>query len=123
MTRSRILLAAAPIAASILGLALWAGTAQSQPASSQDACPPWASSHDLHSNAEAPNLGCVNRKNLGKMLAHPEDLAQGRSLGPADGARESRAVDAYQQGKVKPFGTDQSMAPAIIVPGMSASTP
>jgi hypothetical protein len=67
-------------------------------------CPQWAdSSPDRHSNADAPYLGCISAANLRAMVANPADLERGRPLFPANGERESLAVEAYQQGKVKPF--------------------
>lgn len=80
------------------------------------ACPAWVE-WGLHSNAATPDPGCLNRQNLTKMVAQPSDLKAGRAIGPADGARETLAVTAYQQGKVKPFSSEQSMVPAIVVPG------
>jgi type IV pilus biogenesis protein CpaD/CtpE len=50
-----------------------------------------------------PMLGCANRANLAAMVANPGDLEQGRLLGPASGAHEAQAVDAYKTGKVKPL--------------------
>ncbi len=49
--------------------------------------------------ALSPNYGCFIANNLASMVAHPADL-----LGPAletaaDGARTSRTVDLYRQGK------------------------
>ncbi len=35
------------------------------------------------------------------MIADPSDLAQGRTLGPADGTREAEAVVRYRTDKVK----------------------
>ena len=118
------LVCSGPLLAAILASALCAATASAQPAApAADDCPPWAALNDRHDNAEKPGLGCVNRENLRKMVARPGDLSQGRALGPANGARESLGVGAYEQGKVKPFGTDQAMTPAIVVPGTSVATP
>ncbi len=79
-------------------------------------CPQWAEyPRDKHSNADSPYLGCTTAFNLRAMLANPQDLEHGRPLGPADGERESRAIEAYRQGKVKPFqgsGTTAAAAPA-----------
>lgn len=43
-------------------------------------------------------LGCANRENLRAMVADPADLAQGRALTPASGAREANAVETYLKG-------------------------
>jgi len=73
-------------------------------------CPQWAQfPADHHTAADSPYLGCVTAANLRATLANPADLVRGRPLGPADGTRETLAVEAYQQGKVKAFqGTSAS---------------
>ncbi|UEM06883.1 CpaD family pilus assembly protein (plasmid) [Skermanella rosea] len=48
-------------------------------------------------------LGCVTNRNLQLMVEDPRDLVIGRTLGPADAAREAGAVARYQADKVKPF--------------------
>jgi type IV pilus biogenesis protein CpaD/CtpE len=45
--------------------------------------------------------GCLNRSNLAAMVANPADLTRGRPLGPADGARQTVPVEAYQKGMAK----------------------
>ena len=75
-------------------------------------CPPWWQfPADRYSNADSPYLGCVTAVNLRAMLADPADLERGRPLGRADAERESRAIEAYQQGKIKPFAGGGSMSP------------
>lgn len=70
----------------------------------QQPCPQWVKfPANHHSNADSPFLGCISDANLKAMVADPADLARGRPLGPADGERETRAIEAYQQGKVKPL--------------------
>jgi type IV pilus biogenesis protein CpaD/CtpE len=67
-------------------------------------CPQWAEYPlDIHSGQDSPYLGCTTEYNLRAMVANPEDLQHGRALGPADAERESNAVEAYREGKVKPF--------------------
>ena len=67
-------------------------------------CPPWVLfPPDRYSNADSPYLGCTVAVNLRATAANPTDLARGRPLGPADGQRETLAVENYQQGKIKPF--------------------
>ena len=70
---------------------------------------------DLHSNAEPIGLGCSNHLNLRSMLERPEDLQAGRPLGPADGTRQIKAVEDYQQGRLAPFGPT-SPEPRIATP-------
>jgi hypothetical protein len=75
-------------------------------------CPQWWQfPADHHSNADSPYLGCVTAINFRAMVENPADLERGRPLGRADAERESRAVEAYQQGKVKPFQGSGSMSP------------
>jgi hypothetical protein len=77
-------------------------------------CPPWeAFPTNHHSNADSPYLGCSSNANLRAMVADPADLDRGKLLGPASGDRESRAVELYQQGKVKAFGDSGPIAPSI----------
>jgi type IV pilus biogenesis protein CpaD/CtpE len=67
-------------------------------------CPHWWEyPADPHDNSDSPFLGCIAAVNLRAMVANPADLRRGRSLGPADGDRESQAIETYQQGKIKPL--------------------
>jgi pilus biogenesis lipoprotein CpaD len=65
-------------------------------------CPDWSRdvAHDPL-NLPMSNLGCATLANLGRMVADPTDLAQGRPLGPADATREAEAVVRYRTDKVK----------------------
>jgi Pilus biogenesis CpaD protein (pilus_cpaD) len=79
---------------------------------------------DRHSNRDSPYLGCANDANLRVMIDRPEDLAQGRPLGPASGEREARAVEAYRQGKVRPLPSSEAATPTLQWPGLTGgSTP
>jgi hypothetical protein len=83
-------------------------------------CPSWvAYPTDHHSNADSPSLGCVSALNLRAMVEHPADLERGRPLGPASGERESRAVEAYDQGKVQPLAGSGAMTPQMVMPVIS----
>jgi type IV pilus biogenesis protein CpaD/CtpE len=85
-----------------------------------NACPPWAYfPADHHANAASPYLGCTNRENLRAMAARPADLAAGRMLGPADGERAALGIRVYEEGKIKPFSSDNAMGPSIVLPGGS----
>ena len=67
-------------------------------------CPQWvALPANNHSNADSPYLGCTTAANLRATLENPADIERGRPSGPANGERETLAVEAYQKGKVKPF--------------------
>ncbi len=73
-------------------------------------CPQWVEfPASNHSNADSPYLGCSSAANLRATLDNPADIERGRPTGPASGERETLAVEAYRQGKVKPFeGTSAS---------------
>ena len=87
-------------------------------------CPQWVEfPADRHSNANSAYLGCVSAANLRAMVADPADLERGRQLGPANGERETRAIEAYQLGKVKPFSGGDSTGPLIVVPSTGGSGP
>jgi type IV pilus biogenesis protein CpaD/CtpE len=67
-------------------------------------CPQWVLfPPDYNSNAGSPYLGCTVALNLRENVANLADLERGRPLGPADGQRETLAVETYQLNKVKPF--------------------
>jgi len=72
------------------------------PMAATPACPAWVDyPADDHSNDDSPYLGCVSRANLELMLDDKHDVIAGRSLGPANGERESSTVKAYEEGKTK----------------------
>jgi type IV pilus biogenesis protein CpaD/CtpE len=68
---------------------------------------------DYNSNAGSPYLGCTVALNLRENAANPADLERGRSLGPADGQRETLAVETYQLNKVKPFTASTSTTSGV----------
>jgi type IV pilus biogenesis protein CpaD/CtpE len=75
-------------------------------------CPPWWQfPADKFSNAGSPYLGCVTSVDVRAMLADPADWLHGRPVGRSDAEREARAIEAYQQGRVKPFLGSGSMSP------------
>jgi type IV pilus biogenesis protein CpaD/CtpE len=98
-----------PAATLLCGGLLLAGAGCANPASlpvptAAQPCPPWVLfPPDRYSNADSPYLGCTVAANLRANAANSADLARGRPLGPADGQRETLAVENYQQGKIKPF--------------------
>ena len=90
-----------------------AGCATKVASLAPDSCPPWTATSAGGGNSESTGLGCTNALNLKHMVAEPSDLKTGKTLGPADGAREALAVEAYKQGKVKELkqsGTSTSTA-------------
>jgi type IV pilus biogenesis protein CpaD/CtpE len=77
-------------------------------------CPPYVLfPASRYSNADSPYLGCTVAVNLRANAERPADLDHGRPLGPADGQRETLAVENYQQGKIKAFpaGSSTTIAP------------
>jgi hypothetical protein len=69
-----------------------------------------------------PAEGCWNGANLSKMVADPHDLVKGKPLGPANGARESLAVEAYQRGQTKPSPDQGTGRQPILTIGASMDT-
>jgi type IV pilus biogenesis protein CpaD/CtpE len=83
-----------------------AGCAVNEPPLSAEPrpCAPWIDYPvDNHSNRNSPYLGCSNDVNLLRMVERPQDLDQGRPLGPANGGRQADAVKNYDKDQVKPF--------------------
>lgn len=93
------------VAVSALAFALGACTVNEPPLSAAPRpCPPWVDYPiDNHSNRASPYLGCSNDVNLLKMVERPQDIDQGRPLGPANGGRQADAVKNYDKDQVKPF--------------------
>ena len=97
-----------------VGVALAASGCADDPASlpvptAANPCPLWVLFPPSYfSNADSPYLGCSMAVNLRASVANPTDLEIGRPLGPANGERETLAVEAYQQGKIKPLPATSS---------------
>jgi pilus biogenesis lipoprotein CpaD len=65
------------------------------------ACPDWSrESGTDFANLPHSNFGCATQANLGLMVAKPEDLVRGRTLGPADGIHQAEGIVRYRTGKV-----------------------
>ena len=97
------------------------------------ACPNWSGPgpHDL-TNATHSNFGCTDKVNLGRMVASPADLAEGRPVAAAEGAPAAAAVNRYLNDKVQlpaaasvgPIQATSSAAPGAAAGGTSTgSTP
>lgn len=88
-------------------------------------CAPWVDYPvDNHSNRASPDLNCSNDVNLLRMVERPQDLDQGRPLGPANGGRQADAVKNYDKDQVKPFldsGQHPSQSGASITGGSGGS--
>lgn len=103
----------------LLGLAACAN--EHAPVAQTSPCPPFAAyPSDIHANDASPYDGCSNRVNLEEMLADKHDLVAGRKLGPADGAREAKAVQDYKEGRTKTStGNGTSTGAALLLQGAS----
>ena len=67
-------------------------------------CPPYVDYPvDNHSNRSSPYLGCSNDVNLLRMVERPQDLDQGRPLGPVNAGRQADAVKNYDKDQVRPY--------------------
>jgi pilus assembly protein CpaD len=64
-------------------------------------CPDWSrESGTDFANLPHSNFGCATQSNLGLMVADPQDLVRGRTLGPADGVQQAEGIVRYRTGKV-----------------------
>lgn len=66
-------------------------------------------------NAPSANFGCAVQRNIGLMVADPNDLVERRDLAPAQGTRPADTVDKYQKnqatwGPVLPWSATSSSA-------------
>lgn len=66
----------------------------------------------------AAYFGCSNEQNLRAMVDNPSDLEKGRTLGPANGERESTHVEDYRKGKTKSFESGGSSA-SVLIPNIN----
>lgn len=100
-------------------LGLGACARERAPIASSSPCPPFVEyPADIHANGPSPWLGCSNRANLEQMLEDKHDLTAGRKLGPADGAREAKAVKDYKDGKTKTStGSTGTTGAALLLQG------
>lgn len=66
-------------------------------------CPDWSrdSSHEFDSNTSS-NFGCATNASLAAMIANPEDLLHGRTVGGTDPVRAGKAIEALR--KAAPSG-------------------
>ncbi len=89
--------------------------------SGESRCPPLVlPPSGFGGNDPSPVLGCISERNLRAMVADPADLRRGRPLGPANGERETRAVQAYEQGRIRPAAGAGALTPQVTMPGAGA---
>ena len=60
-------------------------------------------------------LGCANAVNLGLMVANPNDLAQGRPIGPADAESNTLAIQRYRTDGTYPTSDSAASGPFRVV--------
>jgi len=60
-------------------------------------------------------LGCANAVNLGLMVANPNDLAQGRPIGPADAESNAIAIQRYRTDGTYPTADSPAAVPFRVV--------
>ncbi len=66
-------------------------------------------------NQLRPTYGCAEAKNLAAMVERPEDLIEGKPLGPADPVVSAAAISRYQAGKTTPLIDPNAEAPSQII--------
>src|SRR5205823_787259 len=78
-------------------------------------CPNWTGpgSHDFTNQIDS-NFGCSTALNLGRMVANPADLAEGRPIAATEGTPAAAAVNRYL--------TDKVQLPAATTVGPIAAT-
>ena len=65
-------------------------------------CPNWSKDASLRfTNTVSSNYGCAAAVDLGRMVASPTDLAEGRPVGPVDAIPAAAAVQRYEADKVE----------------------
>jgi pilus assembly protein CpaD len=89
-------------------------------------CPNWTGPgpHDFTNTANS-NFGCSTAVNLGRMVASPADLAEGRPVAATEGTPAAAAVNRYLTDKVQlPAAASISpiAAPASAAPGAAGGT-
>jgi len=95
-------------------------------------CPRW-SDNDLNffDNQPLPQFGCATTRNLALMVDRPEDLLQGRNLGPANGVTTAGSIVRYNnnqtRGLLYPGASSDDSIEATTAPtaasSMSGETP
>jgi len=90
-------------------------------------CPNWSGNPVLDlSNVHASNFGCATAVNLGRLVANPADLVEGRTVGPADALPAVAAVQRYQTDRVvlpTSAGTTNAVTTAPTTPALGPTAP
>lgn len=74
-------------------------------------------------NQPWPQYGCAQARNLAAQVERPEDLMQGKPLGPADGVMSAASIQNYRAGKTKALIDAKSDAPIAQVATGAGATP
>ena len=75
-------------------------------------CPSYATElADPLDNQPMPQFGCASTQNLASMIENPDDLVQGRTLGPARAVTSVGAIRRY----------DNNQTRGLIIPGAEAN--
>ncbi|MDX2027909.1 MAG: CpaD family pilus assembly lipoprotein [Alphaproteobacteria bacterium] len=89
-------------------------------------CPSWSKDvANPFDNQPVPQFGCASARNLAIMVERPEDLVQGRELGPADAAISTNAMSNYRAGTTRGLidpGKSDSQAAITTAPSPSAAS-
>lgn len=75
-------------------------------------CPSWRTeSNSFLQNEPWPQYGCANARTLAAMIERPEDLLEGRELGPASGTVTAQSIRRYNEGKTTALIDPNAKAP------------
>ncbi|MGB0748438.1 MAG: CpaD family pilus assembly protein [Magnetospiraceae bacterium] len=70
-------------------------------------CPDWSKTIDQnYENTVHTNFGCANRRNIGLMVANPNDLVERRALDGPDATRAATIIRNYREGRVVAVTTE-----------------
>jgi len=65
-------------------------------------CPSWVNdTSNPYDNQPLPQFGCANARNLAMMVERPEDLTQGRPLGPTSGVTSVGSMVRYNNNQTR----------------------
>jgi hypothetical protein len=71
-------------------------------------------------NQPWPQFGCSQARNLAAMVEQPEDLAEGRDWGMANGEMAASTMKRYEAGRTMPLIDPNAKTPAAISSVMTA---
>ena len=74
-------------------------------------------------NQPWPQYGCAQSRNLAAQVERPQDLMEGKALGPGDAVLSASSVQNYRAGKTKALIDAKSDAPIAQMPTGTGTTP